>query len=672
MLEFFRQYQRIVFIIVTTMVIASFVFFGTFSTFVNEVERPDRLVAQTVQDTPMMLSEVQKLARFIATDREDLAHGHGLPPNFCNDGVIRHDFLRARLAEGLVGGYFDVLKEDFAMRLEKAKRFRPYAHPEAPFLSANAVWDHLLPTLGKEVSALQAESEATPAVFGRFVKLYGLQSQLHPETLRRILVYQHQQYPWLTIDQRLSYEDLALFGFHSVSDWFGRDFVDLVAQFILNAAAVAEAKGYRVSLEEAKGDLVHHFVETVEKLREAKGNPDPNFHHHLRGLGFDENSAAEVWRKVLLFRRYFHDVGEAAFVDRLPFKDFAEYAQETALVQKYEWPVALETAQDLANYRFYVKAVSAPTHGQGAVPSVFLSVEEVEKKYPDLVQTTYRAQVAEIAKKQVGLRASMKEVWAWEVDDKNWSALRSEFSLIDVKGADERVTALRALEPKTLAKIHDKARDGLVDQNPQWVQEALATLPLQEKIWSEKGSQAPVFKTEGAYTRIENLEKVKEKHILPFAQARDVLTKLAGVVEGKATENPFTAMAADALVDLKKNPTDPKWIQSGSDPLRDQFKFRRKEETIPRTSQENWMKEQAFEMLPDLWSPIHVEEGGEIAFFYLQEKRSNPAPILEQLDFGKETLASDAKRYVADRLLQAIQQKKAIVIPVQRGDNESI
>ena len=102
MLEFFRAYQRIFFFIITVVVITSFVFFGTFSTFTGGEERPDKQVAQTIHGSAVMLSEVQKLSRFIATDREDVADLHGSPPNYCNDGVIRHDFLRPRLAELLV------------------------------------------------------------------------------------------------------------------------------------------------------------------------------------------------------------------------------------------------------------------------------------------------------------------------------------------------------------------------------------------------------------------------------------------------------------------------------------------------------------------------------------------------------------------------------------------
>jgi hypothetical protein len=665
--DFFRKYQRYFLLLITVVTVASFAFFGTYSTFGERNERPDRLVARAVDGSAMMLTDIQKLSRFIATDREDAMDGRGLSPNFCNDGVVRYDFLKARLADLLVAEYFDALKGDLEARLEKAKRFRPYAHPKAPLLSAKAVWDRLLPSLSAELAAVQEEKEASPGLFSHLARLYELQGRLHPEMLRRILIYHHQQYPWLTIDQRLSYEDLALFGFHSIVDWFGHNFVELVAEFILNAAAVAEEKGYTVGLEEAKGDLLHHFVQSMEKLAQSDAKADMNFHQHLRMLGFDERSAAEVWRKVLLFRAYFRDIGESAFVDRLPYRDFAGYAKETAVVEKYEWPLQLKNGQDLAELQFYLKAVASPS--KSSLPTQFLSVAEVEKKYPQLVQTTYRAQVAEVPKKQIGLRASLKEVWEWEIE--NWERLKKEFAVPAVVSRDERFKTLGSLEPKLRSQIDAFARACLVDLHPEWIEEALTAVPFAEKTWAVSADEEPDLREEGMLVRMEHLEKVSEKQILSFAAARPVLAKLVGSVEGECPKekNPFVAAAKEALLALQKDPLDTRWVCSGADPLADQFKLERKEQSLQRTSQENWMTDEAFLMLPELWSPVHVADSGEVAFFYLKEKKAHQAPILDQLNFGKETLAADAQRFVADKLLQAVKKKQAIVIPVQKEDD---
>lgn len=661
MLEFFRKYQRYLFFVITVMVITSFIFFGAFSTFGGDEERPDKQIGKTIDGKPMMLLEVQKLSRFLASDREDSGLGGRASPNFCNDGVIRYDFLRDGLADPIVFEYFDLLKGDFELRLEKAKRFQPYAHPEAPFLSAKGVWDHFAPDLNLEIEALQKESTVSFDTFSHLQKLYLYQCRLHPEMLRQILIYQHRQYPWLKPDQRLSHEDLALFGYHSAADWFGHHFVDLIAEFILNAAAAAVEKGYQVSLQEAKGELIHNFQETVEK---SKSKTPISFQAHLHMIGFDERSAAELWRKVILFRKYFQDVGDASFVDKLPYKGFAGYANETALVQSYRWPIQLKSAEDLAQLQFYMRAISEDK----GLPQTILSLEEIEKKTPQLIQKTVRAQVAEITKKQVALRASVKEVWDFELQDANWELLRKEFSLPQKETREERFQALEKSSKR--AEIDAWAREKLVDENPGWIEEALAAAPLQEKTWQVAGNEEPSLKEKGVYSRIENLEIVKDRHLLTFNEARGVLSQLVPKKEGELDreKSPFVIASKEALSALQKNRQDPNWIQSKTDPILDQFKLETKEEAIMRTSQEDWMKEQAFMLLPDSWSPIHLDDHGEVVFFYVQEKKTDTAPILEGLSFGKETLAADAKVYLTERLLEAVKRKHAIVIPVQKED----
>ncbi len=671
MLEFFRTYQRYFFFVVTIVVITSFTFFGTYSTFSSQgVEENNRVVGHAIDGSDIRLSDVQKLSRFLYADREDMMQGRGVYPNFCNDGVIRHDLIESGLADLLVRQYFDVLKADLAVRLDKAKRFRPYVHPDAPSISAQTIWDRLTPQMGVELKALQAAKEPSVETFSHLSQLYQLQSRLHPEMLRRVLFYQIQQHPWLSSD-RLAHEDLALFGFHSITDWFGRHFVDLVSELILNAAAKAEEKGYFVSVEEAKGDLIRHFADTMEKMVDPKDTPELKFSQHLKVLGFDENSAAEIWRKVLLFRAYFNDIGASAFVDRLSYQDFAQYAAETAVVQQFSWPIRLSSARDLAEFEFYVKSISAQS--EKGLPTELLSIAEIEKKVPQLVQTTYRAQVAQVAKSELALRPTLKEVWQWETSDAHWDHLRKEFSLPELAAPQMRFQALERLDPKVRSQVDAFARLQLVDENPSWIEEALTAAPMKEKTWVVTGRDAPDLKEANVYFRVEGMQPLDEKHILSFDKARSILSRLVPAVEGDCPKekNPFFGKSKEVLAALQKDRASLRWVQTGANPILDQFKLIKAEKTVPRTAQESWMKEQAFNMASDLWSPIHVAENGEILFFYMQEKTASPvSSILEQVNFGKEILAMDAKRFAMEKLLLDIKEKQAIVIPVQQEGEE--
>lgn len=665
MLEFFRRYQRYFFAVVTVVLIASFTFFGTSSAFDTGQEREDWTVSKTVDGSSMTFLNVQKLSRFIASDRDDSFHPRGAPINLCNDGVIRKDFLNDGLADLIVAQYFDVLRPDFEARLDKAKRFRPYVHPQAEFLSAKSVWSHYIPELNHEIEALQKEESVNPIVFSKLKNLYQLQGRLHPEMLRRILLHQHRQYNWLAVDERLQRDDLAVFGYHTATDWFGHNFIDLAAEFILNVANRAELKGYRVSLEESKGDLIHHFQESVKSLSKKNAKPEFGFHQHLRMLGFDQRSAAECWQKVLLFRKYMHDVGEAAFVDRMPYREFAQYASESAVVDSYCWPIHLETAEDVAEINFYIKAVTEQT--DGLLPVAIRDTEVVAKNYPELVCTRYKAHVAEVSLDELALRPTVKEVWSWQKQEKNFAVLRREFSIDAAEAADKRFEILNKLNPKLRASVDTFSRRKLVDEHPEWLDKALDAAPFNEKTWAAFGNEDPIYKRDGVYTRIKDLSIVEDAHILPFHEARAALKKYVGEVKEEGG-NPFMLASEVALQSIKSNPEDSRWIQSGENVLLDQFKLEKSEIAITRTSKEGWMKNQAFIMLPDVWSPIHEAEDGKIVFFYLKEKKMAPAPILDQISLGKETLARDAKAYFAEKFLQTVKEKNAIVIPLQKED----
>ena len=56
-------------------------------------------------------------------------------------------------------------------------------------------------------------------------------------------------------DPGLPRANMALFGFQSVEDWFGVKFLDLTAEFVLNAGILAEQEGYLVTVQEAHVEL---------------------------------------------------------------------------------------------------------------------------------------------------------------------------------------------------------------------------------------------------------------------------------------------------------------------------------------------------------------------------------------------------------------------------------
>lgn len=474
MIVFIQKYQKVFFGFIAAIVIFSLLFLGTFSTLVDGEKIEDPIVGQTVDGASFRLSEVKAMARFIGSDREDAAS------NFCNDGVIRHDLLDTGLAQLLIGNYFEPLKKDLETRSEKAKKFRPYKHPQVEGLSAEIIWNRFLPELSRNLAFLRQQSEITPKTFDVFVALYQAQNHFSSETLRRVLQLQEQRYQ-IPPDPRLHQGDLSLFGFHSVNDWFGSRFVDLSAQFILNGAALAEQKGYVVSLEEAKGSLYSIFAESIRtKFKEGASF---SLSQHLRSLGFDLNSAAKVWRKVLLFRRCFQGVSQSSFIDRLPFSNFAGYAQEKIFADLYQWPSALrlKNFHDLIEFQIYLSAIAPSSKNPLALPETVFSQEIIEKNFPELVPSLYQTKVREVSLAEAALLAPIKQVWDWELDEKNWEELQQLFHFIpSAKTKKERAQILGQLNPKNRSDLDRFVRINLLKDCPEWLDRALACAPLKE------------------------------------------------------------------------------------------------------------------------------------------------------------------------------------------------
>lgn len=325
MLDFFRKHQRIFFVFIAIVTVVSFSFFGTYQAmnFGSSHEVRDREIGKAIDGSSVSEQEVKAFARFISSGLEDFseARKEGVP-NLSSGSIVYKDFIKTGLAEMLAGAYFEELKGDLEERLKRVRLYRPYSHPQVPFLSAAGVWQHFIPELSEHLLALK-EKSAKPSleVFSLLCQLYADQAAFPADQMKHILLSQKQQFSWISQDPQLQEGSLSLFGFQSVEQWFGPRFLELTGQFILNASILAEQKGYRVSKDEAYANLLQN---TVLGMRTLSNKNDITFEqastymqHELRSLGIDDIQAIEMWRKVLLFRRLFEEEGESVFLDSL-------------------------------------------------------------------------------------------------------------------------------------------------------------------------------------------------------------------------------------------------------------------------------------------------------------------------------------------------------------------
>jgi GcvH upstream region-like protein len=486
MLGFFRKYQRYFFVVVTIVIIISFSFFGTYSAMSNPSAR-EQIAFVAIDGTPITRYELDQMAMFLGTDAEDkLLFGGMWGPNFLNDGLIKKDFLQTGLAELLAAQYLEEIENDIAARYEKEKRFEPYVHPQAQFLGTETAWNYLAPDIKTHYDALKnVRNPNSPEGIKERIQLFLAEKKLPSPFLRQVLLYQQKQYSWLPPDPALERIDLSLFGYHTIEDWFGPRFTRLVAEFVINAAILAEQQGYRVSKADALADLMYNsessYKQNVSNPNLGVANNSEYFIEQLHRMQLGESNAAAIWEKVLLFRRWFRDVGGSVFVDPLMFQKYDAYAMETVEGELYRLPPEFRFGnyRDLQAFEIYLSAISKrPSEGKAllSLPGKVYTAAEVAKSNPELVQKRYLLDVSTYDKNQLQDKVGIKEMWNWEVENPNWKRLQKEFPDLGVKNAEskeERFAVLDGLDDKIRAKVDLFTRKAIVESHPEWLEQAL-------------------------------------------------------------------------------------------------------------------------------------------------------------------------------------------------------
>lgn len=538
MLQFLKQHQRKIFIAITAMTIASFVFLGTFNTFVDAPQKmPDREVVKGVNGKPLMKRQLDALCALLSTS-SFVVGGRGLP-NLLNDGVIERQLFSS--ADVLAAHYFPLFKEELEERFKKVRQFRPYVHPQVPLISAQNVWQRFAPQLFHRLNALKRHEEVTPEVLTAMIQLYMEQANCPPELLKRILFFQMQQ-QGLPMDPQLAQSDLSLFGFTSLEEWFGPRFVQLHAQFIANGALLAEEKGYAISKEEVRMELFQNLYAGAKRLSQNDGSLTAQeaqnyFYRKMHEWGLEEKEMLEAWRKVMLFCRLFDDVGGSMLLDPLAYRQFQEYSEQCVAIELYELPSALQLAdfETLLKLQVYLETV-APQLAQTDLnlPTAIDTPENVEKRGASLIERQYELSIAEVKRSTLANAIPLRKTWEWEAEEAHWPTLCKQCSELKGESREERLASLNGLDAKTRLALDQFARAQMVDR-----EQLLAALDHAEE-------------------RTETVSLRKQGGRLPFSEgiSRQMLYAL---LESAALDTPIDCATEDGesvyrIRVLKKDP----------------------------------------------------------------------------------------------------------------------
>lgn len=116
-------------------------------------------------------------------------------------------------------------------------------------------------------------------------------------------------------------------------------------------------------------------------------------------------------------------------------------------------------------------------------------------------------------------------------------------------------------------------------------------------------------------------------------------------------------------------------LRSENQPLKEclnQWKIEKRERTIERTSNEDWMMQEPFKLQVGQWSDVYVPSNGEIVFFFVKDQIQKPTSLLNPIQQRKAVLAGDAQRYLAKELAERALKKQAIVLPIKTDSDDNL
>lgn len=471
MLHLFRKYQKVIFVFVTVVVVISFVFFGTYQAFAPSMGSKEKQTTAYVTKSGKKVGSYyfDHLCQFLTTEGAGRDFFEG---NYLSDYLISREFLETGLALDLIAQDPENYREELDERVAKERGYTPYVHPIAKQISAASVWELFAPDMMDGLKALQSAECGISSVEAR-VKLYNAQRRFPPQFLANMLRYQERDAKSLMPDPKLARGEIALFNYKNLEDWFGPTFVKRVAQVVIETVAIAKEKGYKVSTEEAYSDLLYKSHKTYEALKEQMEMPvamdgEKLMQLYFRQLGYDEKVFVQVYRDLMLFKRYLHDAAESVVLDPTAFEAFYAHAGEAVTVELTQMPKALrfQTREQLDAFESYLVAL-------GGNASHLLGLPEEIKPRPELTGNRYEVFLGCVDKKSLEGKVTVKRTWNWE--EKNFDKLRAKFPYL---GEGSPMTVLDALDKKRRASIDAFARQQILADHPEWIDEAVRNVNI--------------------------------------------------------------------------------------------------------------------------------------------------------------------------------------------------
>lgn len=484
MFHFLRRYQRVIFFIVTAIIILSFSFFGTYSAMVS-TKGDDPLVFTTLSGRKIRRSESQAYLAFLSTGSTG---GPSSVNNFFNDGFLERDILSTCVGQSIMHQWKERVAPYLGKKKMQESQFSLYHHPKAPFLGTEYVWTYFIPELKDRFMAYQKESsKESEEIFKKKAALFVLEKQFPGTFVKQLLLLQQQQAAeWLEPDATLQERDFSLFGYTSANDWFGEEYMQKVVCTLLDGAEMAQKEGMRVSDDEVMNSLYRNVQSNARRFSDLNEKPLHELVQlSLRSLGLDLAMVQKIWRDILLFRQAFTALPNHMAISAFPFRTIYEEGAQYRKIEKYSLQPCLNvhSLEDMAALYVWQKACLMESNAKPFL-GAYRPAEEVMKAWPEFVQERYCISYRMVGPEQLEPLIRLKDLWHWQGEEKNFLRLAEKFPrLLEERREDpeSRMQAIELLPSSMRVEVDAFSKKQFLLERPEWIDEQLKTQEMKTK-----------------------------------------------------------------------------------------------------------------------------------------------------------------------------------------------
>lgn len=334
------------------------------------------------------------------------------------------EILKTGIAQKIYSQFADKLDPYLCEKWKKMKQFVPYKHPDSAHISSIDCWEENAPAI-KEY--LYRVKKGNPQ-FEDLVRGYLLQQEFPPYLLQQAL-FKKQYEERVSLDPTIYHGNFSLFGYQGLREWFSAPFLDLVSCYLLNGAAIAEKEGIKVDVRNKK--------------------------------------APNIYKTILLYQKWMQTSSSFPALE----EDFHSFAGEKVKIKEYNVP-SFVTDENRYKIALYLKAVY-----QSASLGKRVSIEEIEKEFPELVFQEVDIEYQHVNEDQLALSIPLKETRAWELS--HWEEITERFSLPKEESKEKRYAALTQLAPYKRKEIDAYAATKIIKEK-NLAKELVSKTPIEK------------------------------------------------------------------------------------------------------------------------------------------------------------------------------------------------